>query len=464
MAKQKTAWYCSDCGHKQVKWAGQCPACYNWNTLQEELEVSSLPKRFESQSPTSSRPVRLKEVSLQETPRVKTQIGEFDRLIGGGIVPGSLSLVGGDPGIGKSTLLLQISHSLAKQGLIVLYICGEESVEQTSMRAKRLGIDTDNLLLLCETNFTLIKSQIDQINPDFLIVDSIQIVYKSEISSAPGSVSQVRETTTEFMHLAKGKGISVFLIGHVTKSGEIAGPRVLEHLVDTVLYFEGDKQHHYRMVRVVKNRFGPTDEIAVFQMKHSGLVEVPNPSEIFLEERCKEVIGSVIIPTLEGSRPILIEVQALVTDTVFSTPSRRSTGLDQNRLALLLAVLEKRMGYQLHKCDVFVSVAGGLKITEPAIDLGVVLASASSMYNRLLNPDTIIVGEVGLGGEVRSVPRIESRLKEAIHMGFKSCIIPKRNIKGISEEIKNKISITGVEFVEEAVRFAIEPHQNQRKK
>lgn len=413
--------------------------------------MTSLPKRFESQPLANSRPVRLKEINLQETPRLLTLIGEFDRLVGGGIVPGSLTLVGGDPGIGKSTLLLQLSHALAKQGLLVLYVCGEESVEQTSLRAQRLGIQTDNLLLLCETNFTLIKNHIDQINPDILIVDSIQIVYKSEISSAPGSVSQVRETTTEFMHLAKGKGLATFLIGHVTKTGEIAGPRVLEHLVDTVLYFEGDKQHHYRMIRVVKNRFGPTDEIAVFQMKQSGLVEVPNPSEIFLEERRKEVIGSVIIPTLEGSRPILIEVQALVTDTVFSTPSRRCTGLDQNRLALLLAVLEKRMGYQLHKCDVFVSVAGGLKITEPAIDLGILLASASSMYNRVLDPETTIVGEVGLGGEVRSVPRIESRLKEAIHMGFKRCIIPKRNLKGISDEISSKINIYGVEFVEEAI-------------
>ncbi|MBA2368128.1 MAG: DNA repair protein RadA [Candidatus Protochlamydia sp.] len=456
MVKQKSVWYCSDCGHKQLKWLGQCPACTKWNTFQEELELPALPRRFEAQTLTPNRPVKLKEIRLNELPRILTHINECDRLLGGGLVPGSLTLVGGDPGIGKSTLLLQLSYSLAKQGLIVLYICGEESVDQTSLRAHRLGIQTDNLYLLCETNFSLIKAQIDQLNPDILIVDSIQIVYKSEITSAPGSVSQVRETTTEFMHLAKGRGISIFLIGHVTKSGEIAGPRVLEHLVDTVLYFEGDKQHHYRMIRVVKNRFGPTDEIAVFQMKQSGLVEVPNPSEIFLEERRKENIGSVIIPTLEGSRPILIEVQALVTETVFSTPSRRCTGLDQNRLALLLAVLEKRMGYQMHKCDVFVSVAGGLRITEPAIDLGLLLASASSMRCRVIDPETIIVGEVGLGGEVRSVPRIESRLKEAIHMGFKQCIIPKRNVNGISEEIRQKIVIKGVEYVEEAISALLE--------
>lgn len=455
MAKQKSVWFCSECGQKQFKWAGQCPSCNQWNTFQEELETTSLPRRFEAQSTQVSRPMKLSEVKLQETPRTLSHIGEFDRLIGGGIVPGSLTLVGGDPGIGKSTLMLQLAHSFAKQGLVVLYVCGEESVEQTSLRAQRLNIQSDNLLLLCETNFSIIKSHIDQINPNILVVDSIQIVYKSEITSAPGSVSQVRETTAEFMHLAKGRGIATFLIGHVTKSGDIAGPRVLEHLVDTVLYFEGDKQQNYRMIRVVKNRFGPTDEIAVFQMKHSGLTEVPNPSEIFLEERRKEISGSVIIPTLEGSRPILVEVQALVTDTVFSTPSRRCTGIDQNRLALLLAVLEKRMGYHLHRCDVFVSVAGGLRIVEPAIDLGILLAAASSMQNRILDSETTIVGEVGLGGEVRSVHRIESRLKEAISMGFQRCIIPKRNVKGISEDICKKIRIQGVEFVEEAINAVL---------
>jgi DNA repair protein RadA/Sms len=351
--------------------------------------------------------------------------------------------------------MLQVSNALAKQGLIVLYVCGEESVEQTSMRAHRLGIDSDNLLLLSETNFSLIKAQIDNINPNILIVDSIQIVYKSEITSAPGSVSQVRETATEFMHIAKGRGIATFLIGHVTKSGEIAGPRVLEHLVDAVLYFEGDKQHNYRMIRVVKNRFGPTDEIAVFQMQSQGLTEVPNPSQIFLEERMKGVIGSVVIPTIEGTRPILIEAQALVTDTVFSTPSRRCTGLDQNRLALLLAVLEKRLGYRLHTCDVFVSLAGGMRILEPGIDLGVLLAVASSMRNRMIDSETAIVGEVGLGGEIRSVTRVESRIKEAINMGFRCCLVPKRNLKGIADELKKKIKIIGIEVVEEAVDIVL---------
>lgn len=455
--KQKSVWYCGECGHKQFKWSGQCPQCARWNTLNEELELPTASRRFEAQSLAPSRPIRIKEIKLGDTPRILTNMPEFDHLIGGGIVPGSLTLVGGDPGIGKSTLLLQLSQALAIQGLTVLYVCGEESVEQTSMRAKRLEIDSDNLLLLSETNFSCIKAHIEQTNPDILIVDSIQIVYKSEITSAPGSVSQVRETTTEFMHIAKGRGIATFLIGHVTKSGEIAGPRVLEHLVDCVLYFEGEKQHDYRMIRVIKNRFGPTDEIAVFQMQTKGLVEVANPSQIFLEERMKGIIGSVIIPTIEGSRPILIEAQALVTETVFATPSRRCTGLDQNRLALLLAVLEKRMGYQLHRCDVFVSIAGGMRISEPAIDLGVLLAVASSLRNRRVDPETTVVGEVGLGGELRSVPRLEARIKESIHMGFCCCLVPKRNLKGISEETRKKISVRGVDTVDEAVDALINP-------
>lgn len=447
--KQKSVWYCSECGHKQMKWSGQCPQCERWNTLSEELELPASSRRFEA---APSKPVRLNEVSLMETPRILTHLREFDQLIGGGIVPGSLTLVGGDPGIGKSTLMLQLAHSLVKQGLTVLYVCGEESIEQTTLRAKRLGVDSDHLLLLNETNVSYIKTQVEQLAPDILIVDSIQIVYKGEISSAPGSVSQVREAATEFMHIAKSRSIATFLIGHVTKAGEIAGPRVLEHLVDTVLYFEGEKQHDYRMIRVVKNRFGPTDEIAVFQMQSKGLVEVNNPSLIFLEERMKGIVGSVIIPTIEGSRPILIEAQALVTETVFPTPSRRSTGLDQNRLALLLAVLEKRMGYQLFRCDVFVSIAGGMRISEPAIDLGVLLAIASSLRNRRIDPETTVVGEVGLGGELRTVSRLESRIKEAVHMGFRRCLVPKRNLKGISEELRKKIAIDGVEVVDEAVK------------
>ncbi len=454
MSKEKKIWSCTTCGHNQSKWTGQCQSCREWNTFQEEIEFV-VESRFISKSQLPTKPVRVDEVPIDESPRMFTHLGELDHLLGGGLVPGSLSLVGGDPGIGKSTLLLQASHSLAKQGLTVLYVCGEESVSQTSLRARRLGVTSENLLLLSETNFTLIKKQIDEVSPDIVIIDSIQIIYKSEINSAPGSVTQVRETTTELMHLAKGRGISILVIGHVTKSGEIAGPRVLEHLVDTVLYFEGDRQHNYRLMRVVKNRFGSTDEIAVFQMAEGGLQPVENPSELFLEERMKGNPGSVIIPTVEGSRPILVEVQALVTETVFSTPSRRCTGLDSSRLALLLAVMEKRLGYELHKRDVFVSIAGGLKITEPAIDLGIVLAVASSLTNQLVDPETVVIGEVGLGGETRSVPRLQERLKEASNLGFKRALIPRR---GAHEN--QTIETIRIERVEEAIRALI--GQNSR--
>jgi DNA repair protein RadA/Sms len=345
---------------------------------------------------------------------------------------------------------MQTAAHLASKGCIVLYISGEESTSQTAMRAKRLNVDDDNLYLLSETNFSLIKAQIDNVKPDILIVDSIQIVYKSDISSAPGSVTQVRETATEFMHLAKSRNIATFLIGHVTKSGEIAGPRVLEHLVDTVLYFEGDKNNYLRMLRVVKNRFGSTEDLAVFQMTGQGLSEVKNPSEIFLEERKKGSTGSVIIPTIEGARPILIEVQALVSHTVFPSPTRRSAGIDQNRLALLLAVLEKRIGYPLFQRDVFVALAGGVRIHEPAIDLGILLAIASSMANKPFDSQAVVMGEVGLGGEVRSIVRIEARIKEAVHMGFKKAFVPKKNLKGL-DMFKDSIELKGIEFVEEAI-------------
>jgi DNA repair protein RadA/Sms len=452
MSKQKVLWSCSECGHRQAKWAGSCTVCQKWNTFEQEIEVEDKGKRFESLKNESAKPVRVKEITASQFQRISTKMPEFDRLLGGGIVAGSLTLIGGDPGIGKSTLMLQLGQALAGQGLTVLYICGEESVEQTSLRASRLGVADDRLYLLSDTLFSNIKAQIDHLKPDAMIVDSIQILYKSELPSAPGSVSQVRELATEFMHLAKGMGIATFLIGHVTKSGEIAGPRVLEHIVDTVLDFEGDRQHGYRLLRSVKNRFGPTDDIALFQMGNQGLSEVSNPSIIFLEERLKEVSGSVIIPTVEGSRALLIEVQALVAASAFSTSTRKSTGLDQNRLALLLAVLEKKMGYQLHHCDVFVSVAGGLKIFEPAIDLGVLMAVGSSFCNRPIDPETVVLGEVGLSGEVRGVPRIENRIREAIHMGFRRCLCPKRNLKGISSDLSQKIALIGVEVVEEAIR------------
>ncbi|MBU6383979.1 MAG: DNA repair protein RadA [Verrucomicrobia bacterium] len=446
----KVIWSCRECGHSQSKWAGSCPTCKNWNTLVEEQAVPE-EKRFVSKKPEKSKAVRIKDVQATECPRIATNMGELDRLLGGGLVEGSLLLIGGEPGVGKSTLMLQIANALATQGLTVLYICGEESAEQTSLRARRLGIDHNNLYLLSETHFSAIKAQIDQVKPDVAIVDSVQIVYKSEIPSSPGSVVQVREIATEFMHLAKGHGITTFLIGHVTKSGDLAGPRVLEHLVDAVLEFEGDRQHGFRMLRAIKNRFGTTDEIALFQMKETGLMEVSNPSQAFLEERMKEIPGSAIVPGLEGARSFLLEIQALVTATAFPNPSRRSAGLDANRLGLLLAVLDKRLGYHMYNHDVFVALAGGLKIIEPAIDLGILLAVASSYTNRAIPSDCILLGEVGLGGEVRGVSRIDTRLKEAVHMGFKKCVLPKKNLKGLSR-IGDKIELVGVELVDEAIK------------
>ncbi len=443
--KQKTLWSCTECGHNLPKWVGQCPSCEGWNTFAEEAKVE---RRYDRT--TSSSAVALDSVGVERVKRLSTKMPEFDRLLGGGVVEGSLTLVGGDPGIGKSTLLLQVSQGIASAGKKVLYVCGEESVAQTSMRAERLGVTSDKIFLLSETNLTLIKQQIDKLRPDLLIIDSIQIVYKDDIPSAPGSVVQVREAAAECMHIAKGRGIATFLIGHVTKSGEIAGPRILEHIVDTVLYFEGEKRNNYRLLRGIKNRFGSTDEVAVFQMTGEGLTEVSNPSEIFLEERLRGASGSVIFPTLEGTRPILIEVQALVTASVYSSPSRRCSGFDQNRLVLLLAVLEKRVGYQLHNRDVFVSIAGGLRIVEPAIDLAAMIAISSSLTNRRVDGETIVLGEVGLGGEVRSVTRIETRLKEAVVMGFKRAVIPKRDMVTIPN-----LEIIGVERVEQAIEATL---------
>lgn len=458
MATTKKIWVCLACGHEETKWAGSCPGCRGWNTLEEAPErlISKIARRVSPGLETEmSKPVRLKEVSGEKRARLQTGIGEFDRLLGGGLIAGSLTLVGGDPGIGKSTLLLQCSEGLGKGGNVVLYVTGEESLAQTSLRSERLGIQCEELFLLAETNVAEIITHVGKLKPDVLIIDSIQIMYKPEIASAPGSVVQVREIATDFLHLSKRKGITTFLIGHVTKSGELAGPRVLEHLVDTVLYFEGDKNLHFRMVRAVKNRFGSTDEIAVFQMGSSGLTEVLSPSEIFLQERSKGANGSVIIPTIEGSRAILVEVQALVAATIFATPARRSAGIDQNRLALLLAVLEKKAGYLLHQRDVFVSLAGGLKVLEPSIDLGILLAIVSSFLNRRVDPETIVVGEVGLGGEIRSVPRLDSRLKEAVHMGFKRALVPAKNLKSLPPEILSKIQVIGVEMLEEAIDAAL---------
>jgi DNA repair protein RadA/Sms len=452
MAKTKTFWSCQECGHRQAKWSGNCSICQSWNTFVEEIESTVKSVRFSSAPLEAAQPVSLQGLKPIPVRRFSTTISEIDRLLGGGIVAGSLTLLGGDPGIGKSTLMLQVSHALAKQGLTVLYVCGEESVEQTSLRAKRLGIEAESLYLLSETIFDNVKIHVDRLKPDILIIDSVQILYKPHLSSAPGSVSQVREIAAECMMLAKGSGISTFLIGHVTKTGEIAGPKVLEHIVDTVLDFEGDRYHGYRLLRALKNRFGPTDDVALFQMGEMGLRQVENPSLLFLQERMRESVGSVIVPTLEGTRPMLIEIQALAAASAFSTSTRKSAGLDTNRLALLLAVLEKRMGYSLHNCDVFVSVAGGIKIYEPAADLGILMAIASSFCNRPIDPDTIVIGEVGLGGEVRSVPRIEARIREAEQLSFRRAILPNRNKKQLSSK---SIQLIGVDLVEEATRVLI---------
>lgn len=451
MTKLKSAWFCSHCGHKSLKWLGQCPQCKEWNCLHEEVLQTSAPL---AKARKRTQAVALHQIELSQTPRLSCGLKEFDRLLGGGIVEGAFMLLGGEPGIGKSTWLLQVAASLADQGHCILYVCGEESNMQTSMRAKRLGIQSQQLFVLSETNTSLIEEQILEIRPKLVIIDSIQMLYNENVLSAPGSVAQVRENAAALMQLAKKENICIFLIGHVTKSGEIAGPRVLEHLVDTVLYFEGEKQQNLRILRVVKNRFGPSDEIAIFQMRAKGLFEIPNPSEIFLQERLQGQNGSVIVATMEGTRPLIVELQALVSSTVFPAPSRRCTGLDQNRLALLLAVLEKRLSYQMFRYDVFVSIAGGLKISEPSIDLGMIIALASSYLNKKVDPQTCVIGEVGLAGEVRAVNRIETRLKEAINLGFRRCVIPKRNIKGV-EEFKKEINICAVDLVEEAIETLI---------
>jgi DNA repair protein RadA/Sms len=451
MTKESTVWECLSCGFIQKKWSGSCINCSSWNSFHEKKQVMEKNKKFTAKKTVSSC-IKLKDVQISSFEKIKTNFSEFDRLMGDGITKGSLVLVGGSPGIGKSTLLMQFSNILALQNLKILYVSAEESLEQTTIRAKRLGINNENIYLLSETDFSSIKHHIDQLKPDILIIDSIQIIYKSEIGASPGSIVQVRYLATEFMHIAKGYAITTFLVGHITKTGDLAGPKALEHIVDVVLDFEGEKQNGFRLLRSVKNRFGPTDDIAIFQMSETGLKEILNPSSIFLGSRSKNLPGIIIASTIEGIRAILIEIQALVASSGFSMPTRKCAGLDQNRLALLLAVLEKKMRFNLKDLDVFVSIAGGIKIKEPAIDLAVLLAIASSFSNRKLDAKTIAIGEVGLSGEIRAVTRIESRIKEAVNMGFISVIIPKQNLKEISNGIREKIKIISVDLVEEAIQ------------
>lgn len=457
MAKSKSTmvFFCQDCGHESSKWMGQCPGCKAWNTFVEErvnIGTKGLSSTVKSGNSIARRaePSKLSEVSMGSEERTSTRMEELDRVLGGGIVPGSLTLVGGDPGIGKSTLLLQVCQKLAGAGHKVLYLSGEESLRQIKIRANRIGEFNDNLLLLCETNLSVIEETLKEIKPDIAVIDSIQTMYSEEVSAAPGSVSQVRESTNLFLQLAKGMNISIFLVGHVTKEGTVAGPRVLEHMVDTVLYFEGDRHASYRILRGVKNRFGSTNEIGVFEMRGEGLIEVKNPSEFMLNGRPEEASGSVVTCSMEGSRPILLEIQALVCGSNFGIPRRQAIGTDLNRVNLLMAVLEKRVGLQMSGCDAYVNLAGGIRMAEPAIDLGIVMAIVSSFKNRAIDDKIIAFGEVGLSGEVRAVSMAQQRVQEAGKLGFTTCILPAvclESLKGMEKGMK----LIGVRSVRDAI-------------
>lgn len=449
MAKSKIAFFCKECGFESNKWLGKCPACNQWDTFVEEPKSAKKVARGSGiTSPfINNEPMELSKVSLSEKSRIETGMEEFDRVLGGGIVVGSLVLVGGDPGIGKSTLLLQICKLLTDQAVKVLYISGEESLHQIKMRAERIGEFKGELLLYSETNLTVIEEVIQKIKPTVLIIDSIQTMFNEDVSAAPGSVSQVRESTGVFLKLAKTQGISIFIVGHVTKEGVVAGPRVLEHMVDTVLYFEGDSGATYRMLRGVKNRFGSTNEIGVFEMRQSGLVEVKNPSEYMLQGKPKGESGSVVCCSMEGTRPILIETQALICRTNFNMPRRTSAGTDYNRVNLLMAVMEKRLGISMAECDAYVNVAGGMKVTEPALDLAIIVAILSSYRNLVIDDTTIVFGEVGLTGEVRAVSMAEQRVLEAEKMGYETCIMPAVNCKNIKTNGMKLIGITNIKEI-----------------
>ncbi len=457
MAKGKTAsvFFCQNCGHESAKWMGQCPGCKEWNTFVEEtaaktphMGVASVSSGRRGQK---NAPSILSEITIREEDKLSTGMEELNRVLGGGIVQGSLTLVGGDPGIGKSTLLLQVCRNLSSRNHKVLYISGEESLAQIKMRADRIGKFSEHMLLLCETNLDEIAEVIRQNKPEAVVIDSIQTMYNEAVSAAPGSVSQVRESTGILLQLAKGLGVSVMIVGHVTKEGTVAGPRVLEHMVDTVLYFEGDRHASYRILRGVKNRFGSTNEIGVFEMQEQGLVEVQNASEYMLNGRPEEASGSIVVCTMEGTRPLLIEIQALVCHSNFGIPRRQTTGTDFNRVNLLMAVLEKRSGVQLGDCDAYVNVTGGMKVAEPAIDLGIVLSIYSSFKNKPLHPKLIAFGEVGLSGEVRAVSQAAQRVAEAEKLGFDTCILP----AVCAEDCKknSRIRIIGVKTVQDALRF-----------
>jgi len=448
--KTKTLFACQKCGYQSAKWLGKCPDCDSWNSLVEEILFKSTP--LPGGSGSNASPISFTEITGETEMRLPSGIAEFDRVLGGGLVAGSMVLIGGNPGIGKSTLLLQAMDLLGKRGGKVLYVSGEESPQQIRLRGARMGVAAGSLFILAETSLEKIVTHIHRLKPEVVVVDSIQTVFTSALESAPGSVSQVRESAGKLMMLAKGSGVPILLVGHVTKDGAIAGPRVLEHMVDTVLYFEGDSGHPFRILRAVKNRFGSTNEIGVFEMKEGGLVEVKNPSELFLAERPLGVSGSVVVATIEGSRPLLVEMQALVTGSPLGMPRRTTIGVDHNRLALLVAVLEKKVGLSLTGQDIFLNVAGGVKLNEPAADLGMVVAVASSHLDKAVDPHSLVLGEVGLAGEVRGITQPEIRIKEAAKFGFHRCILPAGNLKQV--KVKG-MELIGVRTVEEALERII---------
>lgn len=452
--KIKTLYICQVCGSQSPKWVGKCPGCNNWNTLVEEQVANETPTESKRGGALflNDEPILLSDVSTKDEKRLKTEITEFDRVLGGGIVPGSVTLIGGDPGIGKSTLCLQVGCELSNRGCKVLYISGEESVKQTKLRAERLtDLSKGALYIVNQIDLGVIMEFIGKMKPAVVIIDSIQVVYHADFNSSPGSVTQLRECAALLTQMAKSKGIALFIIGHVTKEGTIAGPRVLEHIVDTVLYFEGERYSSYRVLRTTKNRFGSTNEIGVFEMTANGLKEVLNPSQIFLSERPKNTSGSVVVPILEGTRPFLVEIQGLVSHASFGVVRHKTQGFDSNRLSLLVAVLEKRQGLNLQDKDIFLNVVGGVKIMDPAADLGVVVSISSALLDKVIPADTVFLGEVGLSAEVRSVSQILPRINEAEKLGFKKCVVPKNNLK-INPDIKQaKLEIIGVETVKEAL-------------
>lgn len=450
MAKKKSSFVCQNCGYKSAKYLGRCPNCGEWSSFVEEVEVQEVKNQRVSMTGERSKPLKLDEVELFDTPRIETDLDEFNRVLGGGVVPGSLVLIGGDPGIGKSTLLLQVSTQLASRGR-VLYVSGEESAQQIKLRAERLGDIDRDFYLYAETNMKSIRAEVERLKPNFLIIDSIQTIMTPEIQSTQGSVSQVREVTGELMQIAKTNDIATFIVGHVTKEGQLAGPRMLEHMVDTVLYFEGERNNTFRILRAVKNRFGSTNEIGIFEMQGHGLVEVTNPSEVFLEERLEGSTGSAIVCALEGTRPILVEIQALTTPTMFGNAKRTTSGLDFNRVSLIMAVLEKRTGLLMQNQDAYLKSAGGVKLDEPAIDLAVAVAVASSYKELPTDARECFIGEIGLTGEIRRVTRIEQRLNEAAKLGFKKVYAPKNSIVGI--DIPEQIQVIGVTTLTECLKL-----------